>query len=73
MKTAKENVMTTKRRRFHRMVHFLVSWHWWNERVIEVPEHGFDWMAPRWYMIPVCFAYGFLFWGFVQALKVIAS
>lgn len=34
-----------------------LKWSWWNERVIEVPEHYFDWMAPRWYLVVVIVAY----------------
>lgn len=36
------------------MLRNLLSWRWWNERVIEIPEHYFDWMAPRWYPVLVC-------------------
>jgi len=45
-------------------------WHWLNERVVEVPEHYYDWMAPRWYLGIVALAYIFLAWCFWQGIKV---
>lgn len=34
-----------------------LSWHWWDERCVEVPEPFHDWMAPRWYLVMVGLAY----------------
>lgn len=36
------------------MLRKLLSLTWWNERVVEVPEHFSDWLAPRWYPVLVC-------------------
>jgi len=53
-------------------IHRFFSWRWWNERVIEVPDHYYDWYAPRWYMIFV--VAGYIAWlaAFVKALLVLA-
>lgn len=40
----------------------ILSYTWWNERVIDVPEHYFDWMAPRWYLVIVVMAYAAMAW-----------
>jgi hypothetical protein len=36
---------------------------WWLERAIDVPDHYFDWMAPRYYLLIVAVAY--LLMGFM--------
>lgn len=40
----------------------LLSFQWWNERVVDVYEgYGYEWKAPRWYIIVVVLAYLTLF------------
>ena len=51
----------------------LVSWRWWNERVIEVPEHYYDWYAPRWYILVVVTAYIAMVIAFGKALVVVLT
>jgi hypothetical protein len=49
----------------------LVSWRWWNEKVIPVYEgNWYEWIAPRWYVVVVMLAYLAMFsmmtFGFYQ-------
>ena len=40
------------------------SWRYLNERTVEIPEHYYDWMAPRWYVGIVIMAYCLMIWIF---------
>jgi len=46
----------------------LVSRQWWCERVVEVPEHFYDWYAPRWYLIVVAVAYSLMAGMFINGM-----
>ena len=53
----------------------VLSWNWWNERVVEVIEpYGMDWIAPRWYLVIVACAYLFMvsmcIYGIVEIYNV---